>query len=75
MKCPKCQEEGKKSILYDRGGSMTCMGYWPYYDEEGIEHIHNPNWHRNVYECSNGHLTETSRLSPCPAKECDYGKE
>jgi len=27
-----------------------------YWDEEGKQHFHNPNYNDEQYECSNGHL-------------------
>ena len=54
--CGECQAEGRKSKLYARGESSTCMGgteaFW---DEEGKFHVHNPNTRTKGYVCSWGH--------------------
>lgn len=73
MKCPQCVKEGLRSIVRSHGGTVTCMGWSPYYDEDGTFHSHDPNRHANAFSCGNGHqFTQTSYLH-CPA--CDYGKD
>ena len=73
MKCPKCVEEGEKSQVYPGLTSVTCMGYQPYYDEEGKFHRHDPNWHSSSFRCSRGHEWTRSWKAGCGA--CDYGKD
>lgn len=43
MKCPECASANQKSIVYPGYGMSTCMGFTPYYDEDGKYHIHDPN--------------------------------
>lgn len=77
MKCPKCQEEGKRSILTDEGGSMTTKYCPPFYDEEGIYHNHDTNTHTNHYRCSRGHVFTINRKGTCPSypEHCDFHNE
>lgn len=73
MICPKCKEEGKKSKVYSGGGRVTLMGssgmcFW---DENGVQHSHDPNTFTRNYRCSRGHEWTTKSKAPCP--NCDYG--
>lgn len=73
MICSKCKELGIKSQVYDRGSSVTLMGYQSYYDEEGIFHNHNPNIRATVYTCSNKHKFILKDKVHCPT--CEYGSD
>ncbi len=73
MKCPECQKEGLKSSVYEGAGMTTCMGWVPYYDEDGNYHSHNPNKHMMDFSCSKGHEWSTAYQSTCSS--CDYGRE
>ncbi len=75
MKCPECQTEGEKSRVFLRGSRTTAAHHWPYYDEDGIYHDHDPNTVTSAYHCSRKHSWETKSKRPCPAEGCDYGKE
>ncbi len=55
MKCPECVALGQRSTVQDHGGSVTCMGFSSYYDEDGKRHSHDPNTRTMGYSCSNGH--------------------
>lgn len=66
MKCPTCVAEGKTSRVYPLGGFVTCMASYPYYDEAGNYHHHDPNTHTGSYQCSEGHKWSDSSKSPCP---------
>jgi len=74
MKCPDCVKEGKTSKVFDHGGSTTCMGWTPYWDEGGTYHSHDPNTHASSYSCSNGHIWVEKNRAQCPATGCDYGR-
>jgi len=71
--CPKCKELGLKSILHDTGGMVTCMGFMPYYDEDGLYHCHDNNIHTNSYSCSNGHKIVQKSTGKCP--NCNWGHD
>lgn len=73
MKCQECVNTGQKSQVYPGPASVTCMGYQPYYDEEGVYHDHDPNWRSRNYTCSKGHDWVDSYQAKCPAEGCDYG--
>ena len=72
MKCPKCVEAGLTSILYCEGVTTTNLGFYPYYDENGVFHSHDPNWKVHLYSCSRGHRTEIRKKKKCD--NCDYGE-
>lgn len=55
MKCSECVKEGKKSIVNVGGTTVTAMATQHYFDEDGKEHVHNPNTYSTTYFCSNGH--------------------
>ncbi|KKM23748.1 hypothetical protein LCGC14_1611990 [marine sediment metagenome] len=72
MKCPECKKAGERSTVQDLGGSVTLLGWSPYWDEDGIRHAHDPNCHNNQYRCSRGHVWAESYYPRCA--NCDYGK-
>ena len=74
MKCPECVKAGEKSTVFEGVGTVTCMYFQPYYDEEGEYHHHDGNSYTNSYSCSNGHQWSTSTTGRCPHPKCDYGK-
>lgn len=73
MKCPTCVAEGKKSIVYDKFMTTTCMNFVNYFDEDGNAHSHDPNTHTKSYSCSIGHRWSESTHSKCPS--CSFGTE
>ena len=72
MKCPVCEREGKKSIVYPGGSSETCMGYIPYYDEEGNHHVHNTNKTIETFCCSEDHHWSVVSRRACLAPSCSF---
>ena len=74
MKCPVCDEENKKSRVYPEGSMETCMGYVPYYDEDGHYHVHNRNSRTTGYHCSEGHCWDIITRRGCPSypDRCDF---
>lgn len=65
MICKTCQAEGKKSYVYNRGGSGTLLMWNAFYDEEGKHHVHDPNTTTYGYECSNGHTWSEEEKHGC----------
>ena len=63
--CPKCKEDGLKSKSYDRGQFKTLMGVTPFYDEEGIFHLHDDNEITQGFKCSNGHSWSETYKANC----------
>lgn len=54
--CPQCVRDGERSTVHDPATfSETCMGFFPYRDEEGHYHSHNPNMRESFLTCSRGH--------------------
>jgi hypothetical protein len=71
---PKCKEDGLKSYIYGKGGGTTTLiGFTPYYDEEGVYHIHDANKHELYFECSNDHKFRTINSGKCP--NCSFGHD
>lgn len=66
VKCKECVASGQKSRVYGGGaGRMTCVGFTPYYDEDGKHHFHNPNVFTTGYHCSKGHSWVEKTRSSC----------
>ena len=55
MKCSECIESGKKSRVYIKMRTKTCMSVSQYYDEDGKLVVNDPNITTTSYSCSNGH--------------------
>lgn len=68
--CPHCQSCGARSVVdlvrCTQGKEKTRI-FW---DEEGVEHHHNPNVSVTEYRCSNGHTFAERSSWECVA--CDY---
>jgi hypothetical protein len=74
VKCPRCEAAGDKSKVFAPYGSVsTLMGHSSYWDEDGVYHSHDPNWHGSEYSCSLRHRWAVRWMSACPAG--DYGGE
>lgn len=74
MTCPLCAERGKKSSVHPDGfGTVTAMMSYPYYDENGVYHMHDLNTRTSEGRCSNGHTYVRVSGGSCPAG--DYGGE
>lgn len=52
----------------DEGTETTCIGFGPFYDQQGRAHSHDPNNHRAYYSCSRGHRWQHNWKAECP--EC-----
>lgn len=75
MKCPECQKQGLKSIVYE-GPIMSTASYSPpFYDEDGVRHDHDGNITTFSYSCSNGHRWSKRMGKSCPAPGCDWSNE
>ena len=72
MKCAECAKSGLKSRVYVGMSTVTCMGWQPYYDEDGRHHSHDPNTHQTQYSCSNAHKWAEDSS---PACWCGWGKK
>lgn len=75
MKCPECVEAGKRSHVHVGATFSTAMFSSPFYDEDGVYHLHDPNGHTTSYSCSEGHKWAESRLRNCPAPGCDWAEQ
>jgi hypothetical protein len=73
MICPRCREQGRKSIIRGGMGSVTAMYCPPYYDEEGLFHSHDQNVSVLTYTCSNGHRITVKATGKCPS--CSWGHD
>lgn len=75
MICQKCKEQGLKSHVYGGIGSITCVHYTPFYDEDGQYHSHDGNTRTSSFRCSNGHEWTEYSTGFCPAPDCDWNKD
>ena len=73
MKCPVCKEKELKSCVYVGMETSTLLYCAPYYDEEGLYHIHDNNSRTINYNCSKGHRWSETSKNRCVS--CDFGKE
>lgn len=82
MICPACHSSGKRSVvrvaLIDghAPGAISVKKRAPndhFYDEQGVEHSHNPNVIVTVYTCSFGHRFQerSSWECHCGYKACE----
>lgn len=55
MKCPKCIEEGKRSIVTEGHSTSTDVYFPTRYDEDGNLMPTGRNTVTTYYSCSNGH--------------------
>ena len=70
MTCPTCTAEGKTSTVTEVGIEETTMGWFPFRDEAGRRHSHNPNRRTAHLVCANGHrFTEDRGVPPCEVCE------
>jgi hypothetical protein len=75
MICPECKAEGETSQIIPLAGLRTDMAFYPYFDEVGSYHSHDPNYSTMGYECSRGHKWNEKVINKCPDIKCDYGRE
>ncbi len=73
MLCPHCQAAGQRSvvdIVRCTQGKDPKRTFW---DEDGVEHHHNPNVSVTEYRCSNGHTfaERSSWECQCGYKVCE----
>jgi hypothetical protein len=60
-------QEGRKSRVSVSGSSTTSGGSpRPYWDEEGVYHIHENNATTTSFFCTNGHAWNAKSFPPCP---------
>lgn len=67
MRCRYCVKDGKESNLYLKNSSSTDMAGQTFYGKDGLFHDHDPNWHSEEYQCSNGHKFMRGILTGCKA--------
>lgn len=75
MICPVCKDQNRTSTVISGGTEMTCVGFFPYHDAQGVLHVHNPNKHTTLYSCSNGHKFVHSYYADCPSCGATAGIE
>ncbi len=74
MICPTCSTTNQRStvrVIRTTPGKLEKVHFW---DEDGVEHYHNPNVIVTELECSNGHrFAERSswECSVCGYKACE----
>lgn len=75
MKCAECVSDGKTSKVYQGYGVTMPMGgpqfFW---DEKGVQHIHDGDKTSWNYTCSEGHSFSVPVERSCPARGCSWGR-
>jgi hypothetical protein len=66
MKCPTCEAQGTRSIVYVGPSTTTTLSGQVFYDEDGRFHMHDPNTTTSEYNCSLGHRWSVQ----APAHQC-----
>lgn len=69
MICEQCKKEGRKSRVFPGASECTLMMYMRFYDEDGREHLHDPNVTTTYYSCSNGHSWREDTRHKCWCKK------
>jgi hypothetical protein len=67
MVCKQCAQENESSCVIIEGTESTCAGFFPFYDEHGAYHSHDPNRHTTTYRCTRGHRWQERQRVKCPA--------
>lgn len=65
MKCQQCQSKNLTSKIEQRSYYTTLLLSNIFHDEDGREHIHNPNAKTTGYFCSKGHSWEAKYPNRC----------
>jgi hypothetical protein len=55
LRCPICIAAGLRSVVRDIRFTNPKLKRDHFWDEEGVEHFHDPSVIVTEYECSNGH--------------------
>lgn len=74
MICAECREEGERSTVSLGETTTTDVAYSPFWDEDGVRHVHDPNEITTSYLCSNGHEWSESEITLCQVVGCGYGR-
>ena len=75
MRCPICDEAGVHSQVTVEPGEQTCVGWFPFFYEEGRFHSHDPNRYTERYSCSEGHHWSSCFYKRCWCQRTLLGEE
>ena len=75
MKCLECVKEGKKSCVRINPFSTQFGHFPPFWDEEGVYHVHDTNTTTQYYRCDRGHSWSENVPNKCPNPNCDWTSE
>lgn len=71
--CPFCLKEGRGGNVTAGTTSVGNAGMAnSYFDTSGHSHVHDPNVHEQLFDCSNGHRFKTQVKKGCPT--CQYNR-
>jgi len=70
--CPICAKDGATSKTYPIGSSGTLVPCSPYYDEDGIQHLHDFSATTWNFCCEKGHCWNVKTYEECSA--CGWRK-
>jgi hypothetical protein len=70
MTCPVCLTSGQ---IYSGPVVATTLGVFPYCEEDGTYHRHDPNTYSEEFGCPMGHRWRITWTAACPS--CPYGAD
>ena len=70
--CPECRDTGQRSRVTEGVSYVTDMYCPPFWDEDGVQHVHDVNRRTTNFSCSNGHQWAESASAPCPVCGPDW---
>lgn len=75
MRCPTCVQKKDPHYVYREQRVPTTKESTVFWDNDDVEHIHNPNYWVANYRCTHGHnFTRRETKEFCPVEECDWGR-
>ncbi len=69
--CPHCVDTDQLSITRIIKQNKNVDQPDIFWDEVGNKHIHSPNWNKEYYSCSKGHIWDVLYYPPC-CRECGW---
>jgi hypothetical protein len=70
MRCPACVQAEQLSRLNEHHRPKTEGTVDRFYDEYGIQHIHDRAVYETIWTCTSGHAYQQRFRSRCPCRGC-----
>lgn len=73
--CQRCVNQGTQSVVRSQL-QVARRDRFPdeFWDEEGVEHHHDPHFNTRTFRCNNSHTWSVEMKKRCPAEGCDYNQ-